>query len=145
MDLLQKTVLLFAALLTLAAGSFPPGTVICQAVDGELIIESSCDCESERPPCCEEDDCHESPEVAENHHSIGTADKCIDTLISVENYTEQDAVILSKQFDQKQTFSDFISLIAGRDFPLDVGDKFCPDPPFPQSSLQIIRTTVLII
>ena len=100
MDLLHKTVLLFAALLTLSAGSFPPGTVICQAIDGELIIESSCNCDSEVPPCCEEDECHEEQE-------IGAADQCIDTLISLEHYTEQDTAVITKSVT-RVSFSDYI-------------------------------------
>ena len=148
MLLIKKTVLFTVALLTLTAGSFPPGTIICQAVDGELIIESSCECKNEVPPCCEEDECHDLTEVAENSDgtNIFASDECFDTLVYVEHYTEQDAATIAEKISEPSSFTDYLLLIAEQDYPLDVGKEFCPDPPpLPSANLNIIRTTVLLI
>ena len=145
---LRTTVLFIVAILTLTVGSFPPGTIICQTVDGKLLIESSCECENDIPPCCEENECHDLTEVTSNSDAtnICAFSECFDTLIYIEHYTEQNAIIIAKKISEPSSFTDYMSLMAGIDYPLDVGKEFCPDPPpLPSANLNIIRTTVLII
>ena len=147
MEFLKKSVLLFATLLTALAGSLPPGSVICQAVDGNLIIENSCNCESEIPPCCDDNDCHEDPQATEDCHekSICAADKCVDTLVSVENYTEQDLITVP-QMANEVSFNEYLTLIASINLPMDTGKENFPDPPpLPPAHISIIKSTVLII
>ena len=147
MSLVKNTVLILTTAFTLILGSFPPGSVICQAVDGRVIIESSCDCESEVPPCCDDDECHEEKVVEHKHNqTLSPSNECVDTIISVDHYTEQKAFIIKNKFLSAISLDEFITLIAGLDYPIDTGGIYHSDPPpLPSSNLNIINTTVLII
>ena len=145
MDHVKNTIYLLIAVLTLSLGIFPPGSVICQAVDGKLIIESSCDCDTKVPPCCKEQECEREEGEHSQQETLSVLNDCNDTIISNDQYTSQDTILISKSFTTV-SFQDYITLIVGCNYPIDVGKGFYIDPPhLLPSNLNIVNTTVLII
>ena len=90
---------------------------------------------------------HEHHGQDNEHHSY-KKDDCSDTLVSSQIFVERNhhKSPISSHNHPAIHFNDWLKLITGVDFPIDVGKETIPDPPdIPNSSLNIVTTTVFII